>query len=192
MQIHSPLWQVLGQAKCATGKDKTQGVVNSIRAALDSLTDELKHEITSSMSVRVSIGTTHFTNAVVERDGANLRQVSVIRLCGTSTRSLPPFINIPEDLGCLIRGGVFLVEGGLEYNRKEISGIVEQEIRDCVGRSLSLEPPVNNFVVCGVFSPCDNPLDNQEVRAAAIIRDECQQRNMECSCTLSHEVRNAV
>ena len=180
--------QVVGQAKRPTTSDKTEGVVNSIQAALDSLTDEHKHQILSSTNVRVSIGTTHFTNAVVERDERNLSRVAVIRLCGKSTRSLPPFVDIPEDLCRILYGGVFLVAGGLEYNRQEISSVDEGEIRECVRKCLSQDPPVRNFVICGVFSPCDDPHDNQETRAAAIVRDECQQRSVECSCTLSHEV----
>lgn len=163
-------------------------MVNSIQAALDSLTDEQKQAVLSSPNVRVSIGTTHFTNAVVERDEQNLSRVAVIRLCGSSTRSLPPFVDIPEDLCRLLYGDAFLVEGGLEYNRQKISRVNEDEIRECVRRCLSQEPPVKNFVICGVFSPCDDPRDNQETRVASIVTDECRQRNVECSYTLSHEV----
>ena len=82
--------------------------------------------------------------------------------------------------------------GGMEYNTSEISSINEAEIRECVAKSLSQDPPVKNFVICGVFSPCADPNDNQERRAAAIVLDECQQRNVECSYTLSHEVRFIV
>lgn len=138
----------------------------------------------------MSIGTTHFTNAVVERDKKELNRVAVIRLCGSSTRSLPPFVDFPEDLCHLLNGGVFLVRGGLEYSRQEISRMDEGEIRECVRESLfRRDPPVKNFVICGVFSPCDDPHDNQETRAATIVKDECQRWNVDCSYTLSHEVR---
>ncbi len=45
---------------------------------------------------RVNIGTTHFVNAVIQR--RHLTPVAVVRLCGTATKSLKPFVDFPEDL----------------------------------------------------------------------------------------------
>ena len=45
---------------------------------------------------RVNIGTTHFVNAVIQRQ--HLTPVAVVRLCGTATKSLKPFVDFPEDL----------------------------------------------------------------------------------------------
>ena len=42
------------------------------------------------------VGTTHFTNALVQRK--NLSKVGVVRLCGPSTVSFPPFIEFPPDI----------------------------------------------------------------------------------------------
>ncbi len=183
---------MIGFAKRPTSWDKTEGVINSIEAALRSLPAETRHHLISTSNVRVAIGTTHFTNAVIERDEKNLTCVAVIRLCGTSTRSLPPFVDVPQDLSKIINGGCYLVEGGMEYDTQEISSINEDEIRQCVSTSLSRDSPVKNFVICGVFSPCADPERNQETRAAAIVRDECEKRGVECSCTLSHEVHITV
>ena len=114
--------------------------------------------------------------------------MAVIRLCGTATSSLPPFIDVPHDLSKIINGGYYLISGGMEYDTKEISAIDEDEIKQCVASSLTQNPQVINFVICGVFSPCSDPEHNQEIKVATIVKNECQKRGVECSYTLSHEV----
>ena len=51
------------------------------------------------------LGTTHFINAVIRRQG--LARVAVLRLCGPATVALPPFCDMPSDLcaaiGCSYR-----------------------------------------------------------------------------------------
>ncbi len=184
--------QVIGFAKQPTTLDKTGGVIRSIQAALDSLSVESRDHLLSTNDVRVAIGTTHFTNAVIERDKNNLSRVAVIRLCATATSSLPPFIDVPQELSTIVNGGYYLVGGGMEYDTKEISAIDEDEIRQCVATSLARDPSVMNFVICGVFSPCSDPEHNQETKVAAIIKSECKKRCVECSYTLSHEVRTYI
>ena len=49
-------------------------------------------------AARVSIGTTHFVNAVVERASDKLAPIAAIRLCGPASRSLPPFADFPSNL----------------------------------------------------------------------------------------------
>lgn len=48
------------------------------------------------------LGTTHFINAVIRRQG--LAKVAVLRLCGPATVALPPFCDMPpglcEAIGC--------------------------------------------------------------------------------------------
>ena len=61
------------------------------------------------------IGTTHFINAVVQRR-APRRKVAALRLGMPASASLPPFCDWPEDLAELVRGGVWMVEGGHEYD----------------------------------------------------------------------------
>lgn len=70
----------------------------------------------------MSIGTTHFTNAVKKGDGKSLDRVAVIRLCGSASRGLPPFTDFPEKLQKLIFGGQYMISGGVEYDAKEIGG----------------------------------------------------------------------
>lgn len=177
--------EVVAAAKRPTEDNKTNGIVNAIRAALDEgLRDGLeKQEVIKNVS-RVCIGTTHFVNAVVARDKSRLARVAVVRLCGSASRSLAPFCDFPDDLRDLICGGVHMVPGGFEYDLQSIEKLNEGELRKTAQEILKCDPPVKNVVVSGVFSPHDDPSNNQEQQAADILQDECPQ----FTCTLSHKV----
>ncbi len=175
---------VIAAAKRPTTDDKTSGIVNAIRAALDGLPDQSRRAEVLASVARVSIGTTHFVNAVLERDTKKLARVAVIRLCGSASRAIPPFADFPEDLRKIISGGVHLVSGGLEYSGQEISPVVEAELRECVREMRQRDPEMRNVVISGVFAPRDDPETGQESRAARIVLDEYPT----LSCTLSHGV----
>src|SRR5207245_10008448 len=66
----------------------------------------------------VMIGTTHFTNAVVQRRG--LTRVAAVRIGLPASASLPPFVDWPDDLAELVRGEVVMLEGGHEYDGRPI------------------------------------------------------------------------
>ena len=177
--------KVIAKAKRPTTQDKTRGIIDSIQAALESLPADHNRDVVLSSLDRVSIGTTHFVNAVKERAREHLKRVAVIRLCGSASRALPPFIDFPKDLSNLIYGGGYMVGGGLEYDTKcEISSLNEEELRGTMKQILERDPPVRNIVISGVFSPCDDPKNNQESRTEAIMKQVCP----DISCTLSHEV----
>lgn len=178
--------EVVAAAKRPTEDDKTAGIVNAIRAALDEgLHEGVTKEDVLKNVCRVCIGTTHFVNAVVARDRSRLARVAVVRLCGSASRSLGPFCDFPEDLRDILCGGIHLVSGGFEYNLQIIEKLDEGQLRK-VGKAISqCDPPVRNVVVSGVFSPHDDPTCNQEQTAAGIIQSECS----DISCTLSHKVQ---
>ena len=115
-------------------------------------------------TARVIVGVPHFMNALVEQKG--LAKVSVIRLCGSDARALPPFVDYPERIKQKVNGGYALVHGGFECTKKEISNVIDEEITQEVEK-LWKESGIRNFVVCGVFSPLDN---SQEFQAANVIR----------------------
>ncbi|KAK0658398.1 Hydantoin utilization protein A [Lasiodiplodia hormozganensis] len=127
------------------------------------------HEVAS-----VTIGTTHFVNAVVERDAARLSRVAVIRLSGPFGKHAPPCVDWPADLRSLVLGHHAQVKGGLEVDGHPISDIDEHEIASVCADIAAITQPraISAVVVNGVFSPIDDedPARNQEARAAAIVR----------------------
>ena len=85
---------VLAGVKAATTADVMTGVVNALKMVLAA-----SGMAPSAVDV-VMIGTTHFTNAVVQR--RDLAQTAAVRLGLPATASLPPMVDWPEDLRATI------------------------------------------------------------------------------------------
>lgn len=80
----------------------------------------------------VTIGTTHFINAVVEMDESRLAKVAVLRLCGPFSKDIPIGIDWPPRLRDIICGYRGLVDGGLEIDGSLIAELdVEEVKRQC-------------------------------------------------------------
>jgi N-methylhydantoinase A/oxoprolinase/acetone carboxylase beta subunit len=131
----------------------------------------------------VTIGTTHFVNAVVTRDPTRLCQVAVLRLSGPFSKHAPPCIDWPSPLRKLILGHYALVKGGLEVDGSLISDIKEAEIvEQC---KIIREKGVKSIVINGVFSPIDT-IEKQEERAAEIVRRELGEVDVVLSKTVAN------
>jgi N-methylhydantoinase A/oxoprolinase/acetone carboxylase beta subunit len=75
---------------------------------------------------RVHVGTTAFTNALVER--RELEPAAAIRVGAPVSSSLPPMIDWPEDLRAAVNNPVFFVRGGREYDGRPIRPLDRGEI----------------------------------------------------------------
>jgi N-methylhydantoinase A/oxoprolinase/acetone carboxylase beta subunit len=113
----------------------------------------------------VMIGTTHFTNAVVERK--RLLEVAAIRVALPATQALPPMVDWPPDLRAAIGNHAFLVRGGFEFNGREIASVDENEIRGVVAEIQ--ERGIKSAAVTSVFSPVNG---RHEQRVTEILREE--------------------
>ena len=160
--------RVVHAAKTPTTPDVTTGIVTALGL------------LTASMPARgggvdaVMIGTTHFTNAVVQR--RDLTPVAAIRIGLPASASLPPFEDWPEDLARLVRGEVFMVEGGHEYDGRPIVPLDTAAVRQA-GRRIR-ERGLKAAAVASVFSPL-NPTCEEE--AARILREEYPGLSVTCS-----------
>ena len=125
----------------------------------------------------VMIGTTRFTNAVVQR--RDLTRVAAVRIGLPASASLPPFVDWPEDLAALVRGEVVMLEGGHEYDGQPIVPFDETGMRDAARRIQSAG--ITSVAIASVFSPLNAEC---ETRAAAILRQGCP----DAAVTLSHEL----
>lgn len=163
--------KVVASVKSPTTEDVGGGVVKAIRDVLDRSGAE-PGTITSVM-----IGTTQFTNAIVER--RRLVEVGIIRLALPATESLNPLIDWPKDLVEVIGKNVYMAKGGYEVDGREISPLDETEIarlaRDIKGKGL------RSIAISSVFAPLNGA---QEERAAEIIRAEYP----DVQITLSNEI----
>ena len=153
---------VVAKIKTPTTEDVTGGIDAALRHVLDS-----SGTPTGSIAA-VMIGTTHFTNAVVER--RRLAPTAAVRLGLPATAALPPFVDWPEDLADALGRHAFLCHGGHEFDGREIAPFDEAELR-----------AVTAVAVSAVFSPV-NPA--MEERAAELIAAEVPG----ASVTRSHEI----
>ncbi len=94
-----------------TTADVNTGIKNSI-TSLIARAQSLNIKITENLKA-IAIGTTDFINAVIQKgDGQEeLKRVSAIRLCGSTTLDFPPFGTIEnEQLLSRIQGPSFFVD----------------------------------------------------------------------------------
>jgi N-methylhydantoinase A/oxoprolinase/acetone carboxylase beta subunit len=148
--------RVISKIKTPTTEDVTGGITAALKHVLES-----SGTATGAIAA-VMIGTTHFTNAVVER--RRLKSTATIRLGLPATAALPPMVDWPEDLKEVINGGAYLVHGGYEFDGREISAFDAAEIRG-VAEKIAADG-VTAVAISSVFSPV-NP--DMEERAAEIV-----------------------
>ena len=149
---------ILGAVKTPTTPNVTDGIVT----ALQMLIEQTEQNPANIMAVM--LGTTHFTNAVVER--LHLCPTAVIRIALPATEALPPMTDWPKDLRDAIGNHYFLVKGGYEYDGREIASFDSMEVRQ-VAKQI-LDRGINSVAISCVFSPIN---DKQEKQAAEIVRE---------------------
>jgi N-methylhydantoinase A/oxoprolinase/acetone carboxylase beta subunit len=150
----------------------TEDIMGGIKAALADLRADAR---VAAMPVdAVMIGTTHFTNAVVQR--RDLVKIAALRIGLPASASLPPFCDWPEDLAELVRGRVFMLEGGHEFDGRPIVPLDEKGVREAA-REIAAAG-FEAAAIASVFSPLD---PSMEERAAEILREECPGLAITCS-----------
>lgn len=163
--------KVAGAVKAPTSEDVTGGILQAL--ARLGATGALKDRRIDA----VMIGTTHFINAVVQR--RHLSKVAALRLGMPSGASLPPFCDWPKDLADLVRGAVFMVEGGHEYDGRPFMPL-DREAVAAAAREMKAKG-LTAVAVSSVFSPLD---PSHEREAAEIIAREHPEAVITCSADL--------
>ncbi|KAJ4309149.1 hypothetical protein N0V84_011672 [Fusarium piperis] len=176
-QTSAPDRGVVAWHKEPTTTNPSVGIDNAIANMLSSAAID-PDDIAS-----VTIGTTHFVNAVIERDAARLSRVAVLRLCGPFSKHTLPCVDWPTDMRDLILGHHALLKGGLEVDGHLISDINQDEIKEQCG--IIQQKGIKSVVVIGIFSPIDT-VERQEERAAEIIKAQIP----DCDVVCSKEVAN--
>ncbi len=163
--------EVVGWHKTPTTSDVTGGITTALSQILAD-TGVLPNQIDAVM-----IGTTHFTNAVVER--RRLTPTAALRIGLPATAALPPMVDWPPDLRETIGNHSYLVHGGFEFDGRAIAPLGEAEIREAA-RDIQAKG-IRAVAVSSVFSPV-NP--EHEVRAGEILQEEIPGIQV----SLSHEI----
>ncbi len=150
---------VLGTVKSPTTPDVNTGIVTALRSLMDDGT------LVPADVTGVMIGTTQFTNAVVE--AKNLVPTAAVRLGLPATVSLPPLVDWPDRLRRVIGNHVYLCHGGHEFDGREISSLDHDELKRVAATTAN--DGVLAMAITSVFSPVNGEFERE---AAEVIRSE--------------------
>lgn len=149
---------VVAGVKAATTADVTFGVQEALTRVIEAA------GVARGQIGAVVIGTTHFTNAIIERK--HLTPTAIVRLCLPAGAALPPMIDWPDDLLATLGGHAYMARGGNEFDGRVISPLDPDEIRR-IGRDIASKG-ISAVAVSAIFSPVD---DRMEAEAAAILAE---------------------
>jgi len=148
--------RLLAKAKVPTTSDVTDGIEGAIGGVVEQVD---RGRITHAM-----FGTTHATNAVLERRG--LRRVGVLRLGGPATEAIRPLFGWPADLREAVSAGERIVHGGIEFDGRELSPLDH----DAIARfAAEVAGRADAIAIASVFAPVS---DEHERAAEEIVRKE--------------------
>jgi N-methylhydantoinase A/oxoprolinase/acetone carboxylase beta subunit len=163
--------RVLAEVKTPTTPDVTSGIVAALRTLI------ADSGVEAEAVQAVMIGTTHFTNAVVE--AKRLMPTACIRLGLPATQALPPMVDWPERLRDALGNHAFLAHGGHEFDGREISALDAGELRGIaeeIGRR-----GIRSVAISSVFSPVNTEF---EQRTAEIVSETLP----DAMISVSHEI----
>jgi N-methylhydantoinase A/oxoprolinase/acetone carboxylase beta subunit len=163
--------QVLASVKTGTTPDVTSGIVTALAQLVGDRNG-------TALDVQaVMIGTTHFTNAVVE--GKRLMPTAAVRLGLPATACLPPMVDWPERLRTTLGNHVYLCHGGHEFDGREIAPLDRDELRG-VAADIGAKG-LRSIAVSSVFSPVNAEFEEE---AARLFEEELPG----VAVSLSHEI----
>jgi N-methylhydantoinase A/oxoprolinase/acetone carboxylase beta subunit len=162
--------RVLAKAKVACTPDITGGITEAIDAVLRS------PGVDSARITHVMLGTTHATNAVLER--RKLRRVAVIRIGGPATHAIRPMYGWPGDLADAVCVAATIVDGGIEFDGRDLTPLDTDAVARFLGE---VGGTADGVAIASVFAPVS---PRHELAAAEIVKRELGELHV----SLSHEI----
>jgi N-methylhydantoinase A/oxoprolinase/acetone carboxylase beta subunit len=162
--------RVLAKAKVACTPDIIGGITAVLEAVLQA------PRVDPGRITHVMLGTTHATNAVLER--RRLRRVAVIRIGAPATYAIRPLFDWPADLANVICAASVIVGGGIEFDGRDLA----EFDADATARFLAgLDGAADSVAITSVFAPVS---PRHELLAAELVRRELGDVHV----SLSHEI----
>jgi N-methylhydantoinase A/oxoprolinase/acetone carboxylase beta subunit len=131
----------------ATKAMTTADVVSGITDALDTLLSD--GAVAQSSIEMVMIGTTQFTNAIVQR--RELAPVAAVRIGLPSGQGMPPMVDWPEDISGALGGHVYMLHGGYLYDGFPVADLRENEVSALIADLIA--KGIKNIAIASAFSP---------------------------------------
>ena len=135
--------EVVSSIKALTSVDVTSGIIEALEYLL---TDS---GVSESDIEAVMLGTTQFTNAVVER--RQLSEVAAIRVGLPSGDGLTPMTGWPDDIAGALGGHVYMLRGGTLYDGRPLAQL-EQDQVDRVIKDIRARK-IDSVAISAAFSP---------------------------------------
>jgi len=151
--------KLVASVKASTTPNVREGIVAAIKAVIS------EAGLAPDQVSVVSIGTTHFTNAFVQRKG--LDRVGVVRIALPASQALPPFSGWPDDMAEALRSDTVMVRGGYQYDGR-INAALDEDAIARAARTFRSRG-INAVALSALFSPVN---DAMELRALEIISSE--------------------
>ena len=146
--------QVIASTKQATTADVLEGVL----AAMETVIDDCG--CAPGAISQVMIGTTQFTNAVVER--RNLAATAAIRIARPAGRGLPPMLDWPADIADAVGRHCYELDGGFLYDGRELAPLddaqVDRALNDIAQRG------IKDIAVASAFAPVNREHEDHVAR----------------------------
>ena len=164
-------YKIIAKTKQTTTLDVSTGIEKAIQHVLGQV-DVPKEEIAYIM-----LGTTHCTNALVERK--ELNTIGAIRIGLPASSAIPIMSDFPEDLKDILGKHLYMVHGGYEFDGRLISPLDKEEVVACL---LKMKGKIEALAITGIFSKI---LPDQELEVAGWA-EEILGSQVKISC--SHQV----
>ncbi|KAF5003329.1 hypothetical protein FDECE_10114 [Fusarium decemcellulare] len=174
---NEPIQSILSSTKTPTTLDTGHGINEALKEVIESLPQAARDDI-----IAVNIGTTHFINAVIEKDFKKLARLAVLRLSGPYGAEVPPFAGLPDELRQIVEGFSTSLPGGLEIDGRVITPLDEDVVRSTAEKIRVAG--IKDIAIIGIYSPIDS-VHHQEDRVAEILRSVLGEN---INITLSHKV----
>jgi N-methylhydantoinase A/oxoprolinase/acetone carboxylase beta subunit len=162
--------RVLAKAKVACTPDITGGITEAIDTVLRAPGADPRR------ITHVMLGTTHATNAVLER--RKLRRVAVIRVGAPATLAVRPMFGWPDDLAGAVCVAATIVNGGIEFDGRDLVPFDGDAVARFLGE---VGGAADGVAITSVFAPVS---PRHELLAAEIVKRELG----EVHVSLSHEI----
>lgn len=162
---------IIAATKALTTADVSSGILNALETVLSD------SGIEATAIDAIMLGTTQFTNAVVER--RELSEVAAIRIGLPSGDGIPPKAGWPSDISEALGDHVYQVRGGYLYDGYPLAGMDDAEI-DAVIADVKRKG-VRAIAIASAFSPMNA---EPELAVARKVRDAIPDARI----TLSHDI----
>jgi N-methylhydantoinase A/oxoprolinase/acetone carboxylase beta subunit len=148
---------VIAEVKLPTTLEVHDGIFTAIKEVLE------ESKVDRKLITKAMLGTTHCTNAIVERK--RLSDIGILRIGAPATTGIRPMVDWDDALKAVAKEAA-IIGGGFEYNGKELAAFDEKEARSFFERCK--QKGIRSVAISQLFSIVR---DDHETVAAEICRE---------------------